>query len=264
MAENGKLWKKWWKFKKSEHESLYTSLRISDFFGYWPEGRGPVLTFFFYFGYILSIFFMIDEYLFVIFKFSYKACIILVQYSAFQLSPPKVFTFIYHKHKWETLFSMISFIEKETLSDPNAKYVPTIRKFQKFDNLFVKCFWCFYTGLDVVYIPFFWIFNVFLLDLNTIDEHDIVTYNVFNFLLPFDVMTFNGRFVNAFLQFLLLQITAVHVVAWDAVILSIVICLTGQLKALRLRCIHALDDPREELCIENLTKCHRHYLRILA
>lgn len=245
-------------FKKPVQNSLSPILHFLKISCIWYEGRSKWKSLFFYTSLIYMFIYTTNLIINIIFHPNFQLFIILVQNSAFLLGTVKISTFVNNRQLWERLVYLLNVIEIET-SDTKYEHSFIVIKYKKY------CHWAMYyllMCLPLCFVLFinFWLNNVILPIIYSQNEVHIIY--LFHAWLPFNQETLGGRCISGVLQNIYAIITIVSVWCWDIIVFTIMVFLSGQLKALRVRCSNALDDPSEDICMENLIGCHRHYLLI--
>lgn len=243
----------------TKNVSLSIDIRIVEFLGFWDFGRSRVPVPVYKLCLIYSILYLINIYLTLIFNYDFNSFMTFMQFSVLHLSIPKIFTYIKSRDKWMKIIELIAEIEEYSLKDKKSKYKSMVLMYRKYSHIFVIVFWISVIIIHVAFMGIFWP-NYLLLDATKVNMKQI---NIFNVWLPIDEYTLKGRIVSGILQTIFIDITAVYIISWDTLAMSCLIFFIGQLKALRIRCVHLLEDPSEDMCMDSIFKCHQHYLKIV-
>lgn len=253
------VFKNIWKKLQSPY-SIGHVINIYKILGVYYRGRSISKSIFFYchLGYDIAYFFSLL--LNVVINFEYNLFIMFVNYSEFYMSPLKMFTYAKLHEKWESLIDDLIELEKESTSNPNAKHTEIIVRYRKYCHWIVYGFCVTCVCILLIMFYYYWIKNILIFDDSALLEP--ISY-IFNASLPFNQNSRAGRYGSAILQTLFGFLAPTHTVCWDSLVLSTMILLAGQLRALRVRCVHALDSEHEEVCWKNLLACYHQHVAIL-
>lgn len=150
-------------------------------------------------------------------------------------------------------------MELESQLDEESKYISIIIQHKKYSHIVIFGYITFGYFVNICFMVGFFINNIVLNEFRS----DVYIIHVFYALLPVDERTRSGRIISTILQFLYTEILLLFVLCWDTLVLASMISLIGQLKALHVRCNHALDSLNEEVHLINIVNCHKHYLTII-
>lgn len=242
--------------------SLGVNLNITKFVCVWAPNRSIVKSIIYYSFLLLNSFFIIGMYARVVLEFTFDNLVYFFQYSAFHLGVMKTLSYVFRSKDWEIHLKLIEYLEIESTVDERSEHVNVVSTYRKYCQLLTFSFWIGCTPMVFFLMLFYWINYAIIPDLqNVTDTQSFKCY--FCTLLPFNESSRSGRYLSALLQTEFAFSSSVYTWTWDAMVLTSMVFLRGQLGALRVRCITALDEDDEKKCLENIIKCHTHYLSII-
>lgn len=242
--------------------SLGVNLSITKFVCVWAPNRSPQKSILYFSFLLLNSFFIIGIYTRVALEFSFDNLVYFFQYSAFHLGVMKTLSYVYRSKDWEKNLRLIEELENESTMNKTSEHANVVYRYRKYCQLVTFSFWIFCTPMVFFLMLFYWINYAIIPDLQNITETQLFKC-YFCTLLPFNESSRTGRYLSAFLQTEFAFSSSIYTWTWDAMVLTSMVFLRGQLEALRVRCITALDEDDEKKCLENIVKCHKHYLSII-
>lgn len=238
--------------------SLGPVLKIFHFLGIWRRDTPLYKSMIFYFFQSYNIIFVINLCANLIINFEYKMFITFINYSAYYMSTMKVGSFARWHKDWESVVDSITEMEEEATENENSAHAIIVLKYRKYCHWVVYIFWVACGPIVIFMFVTYWLKDVKLsADFNEPMPH------IFHAWTPFDQRTWFGRFVSALLQTIFGLSAPLHTCSWDSLVMSSMMFFAGQLKALRMRCAHALDEVDDDIRFKNLSKCHQHHINIL-
>lgn len=248
------------RFSYPNRPSLGPIIDIASFFTMWSKDRTWSKAIIFNITLIFMVLYTFTITANLIMNFNFDLFLNFVQYSSFYLSVHKMCMFALYGQIWVEVVNMISNIENESTFEKNTEHGQIVFRYKKYIQIFTMVYFVPLYGILFVFMGFFWAFNVLKPILMTSNKP---LASLFYAWLPFDQNELYGRIISAVIQTTFAISTSNCAITWDTLMLSCMIFFAGQLKALRARCVQALDSPDEEQCWKNIIKCHQHHLAII-
>lgn len=250
------------KFNYSNRSYFSPVIDIALFFGFWVPGRSLKSTVAFGIICIFTHTYFVGILLRLIYEFDINRLMNFIQNVPFYLCVLKISTFTYQHKYWEKIFNALTHIEIESTTEKNASHVTIVEIYKNYCHCFTVIFCVFYICLLVIYNANFWI-TYLIIPLLEPPEFREPFKCLFCSWVPFDENTVCGRYISGFLQTFFGIFAVLYSMIWDLIIVSIMIFIIGQLKALRMRCVHALNTNNEEEILKNLIKCFKLHILII-
>lgn len=252
------------KYKDPNNPSLGILIYLLKFFGIWPYGRAKYFTIIFKLIYFYLILIFLNTSVNTIVQLNYHMFANFIQYSALHLSIIKIYNLTERHKMWRKLFVQISEMDNESVTCADSKSVTVILRYRQYSILIGLGFMCIGIVLNIIFISMFWFNNIIKIDLTKLDEKKLITMNILNPWLPFDETNKQGRWISGIIQSIYIEFTALYLLCWDSLVMSIMLLLAGHLKALKVRCECALDNPdaNDNIQFNNIVNCHKQYMKI--
>lgn len=237
-------------------DSLSANISVQNFLRVRKYGRSVSNTCIFYLCYLFCTIYTLNQVVYLILYFDFEIFTRYLQFFMLPLGLLKIF--FYHKNskKWENIIENISIMENE--SSPEDDYTEIVVQYKKYCHFVTYLFNIVAASLISLIILTFWTSNIFFQNSDNVKY--IVIYKI---LLPFDDSTFHGQVMSMILQSVYTVVTTSYVCCWDGLIITLMVFLAGQFRALRQRCVSALNIDNELICLQNIAKCHKHFMDII-
>lgn len=246
-------------FEDLSNPSLGPLIKILKWVSVWRLGRTRIRTIIHFCFMIFCILCLTNIIVNLIVNFNFQLFITFIQYSAFHMCVLKILALTVWFNKWEKAIKTISQIELESRLDKTSHYMPILILYKKYTHIVIFGYSAIGTFINVCFTGGLIINNLVLNEFRS----EVYVIHLFYALLPVDESTRSGRFISTILQMLYSETALVFILCWDTLVLSSMIFLIGQLKALRVRCVHTLNNLKIDDNLRNIVKCHKHYLSII-
>lgn len=250
------------KIQDDEFLTFGPIITFQKFIGAWPRGRSTIKIWIFNIILTYSIIFSLNIFINTIIFFNYQMFINFVEYAAFPLASYKMYIYNRNYKTWNILYDLILDIENESTVNFKDFHSKVVIKYSKRCHRIILSYWIFVFGSISVFTISFLVNNL-ILPLFAKQPDQLYYIVLFYIWLPVDETTLSGRAIHTTLQIIYVLIITSFFCILDGLLASTTTFIAGQLQALRVRCVHALDDQSEDVCFENIVKCHRHYMQIL-
>lgn len=244
------------RFKDPNNPSLGANIIYLKLFLIWIADRTLIKTIIYYIFHVYCIVFVFSLFFNLIWKREYESFITLIHYSSLSLGVLKIYLFKKQYVRWERVIGVISEIEHDT-SENNEEYKQILANYQRYSQKISFGFWGFGYICFGVFMTGYWIGCAIWYR----QSHS--TLKIFDAYFPFDDTSTLGHYGSVVLQTLFAVTSVAYVLCWDAMVLSAMMFFSGQFKALRVRCAHALDSKNEKESLWKLHKCHEIYIKLL-
>ncbi|XP_013184400.1 odorant receptor Or2-like [Amyelois transitella] len=236
------------------YPSVGPHLRLLSLTGLWHPNNTKIEKFKLYLFYITVAFFC-SQYIRCLIKCDGESLTLILQYAPFHMGIVKSCFFQKDYKKWENVIFYVSSLERDQLLKKNEQSLE-INKYIKQSRRVSYFFWA---------LAFFSNFNIFSepYRLNQENDDGTNTYkNIFDGYIPYSNEP-PGYYVSLIVQTVLGHIVSAYVVAWDTLVVTIMIFLAGQLKVARINCERMIIDRDDNESHENIAYCHRHHTKLV-
>lgn len=240
-----------------KNPSLGPNIIYLKFFGLWFTDRPFEKTVLFYIFYIYGIIYLSSLFFNLVWKREYLIFVTLLHHSALTVGILKMHLFKNQHKKWEYVIKTMAEFEYD-ITENDETYKQILIKYQRYSRLITYVFLTFGYLCFMIFFVSYWIIDVICYQ----ESRPII--KVFDVYLPFDDTSTFGRYASATFQTIFAVVALVYVIGWDTMVMSSMMFFSGQFKALKVRCAHALDSKNDEVCLWKLYKCHQTYVNLLG
>ncbi|XP_064292109.1 odorant receptor 49b isoform X2 [Plodia interpunctella] len=238
-------------FEDPKYPSVGPHIRLLSLTGLWHQSNSKIEKVKLYLFY-LTVAFFCSQYIRCLMKFDAESLTLILQYAPFHMGIVKSCCFQKDYKKWENVIFYVSSLERDQLLKKNEQSVE-ITKYIKQSRRVTYFFWA---------LAFFSNFSIFSEPYRKNHENEDgnkIYTQIFDGFIPYSSEA-PGYYVSMAIQTVLGHIISAYVVAWDTLVVTIMIFFTGQLKVARINCRNIIKNGEGH---ENIVSCHRHHTKLV-
>nr|CUQ99415.1 Olfactory receptor 35 [Manduca sexta] len=237
------------------YPSVGPHIRLLSLTGLWhpdlksPKSRFKIIIF------LVTVAFFLSQYVKCIIKFNTDDLKLILQYAPSHMGIIKTCLFQKDYKIWEELIDFISSVELKQISRKDENLDKVMKAYIRRNRRVSYFFWA---------LAFFSNFSIFTepYQKNNFNVNGTSTYlYIFDGYTPFSREP-NGYYFSMCIQTMLGHIVSAYVIAWDTLVVSIMIFFAGQLKITRLYCTRMITANNEE-SHRNIAECHRFHTSLV-
>nr|QLI62096.1 odorant receptor 53 [Streltzoviella insularis] len=240
------------------HPCIGPHLKLLGLTGLWHPNKNSPVTKFKRILFYVTVTFFCSQYIKCLFNIDVISLALILQYAPFHMGIVKSCYFQRHYKKWERLIIYMSSVECAQLADRRTDLIPIMNGYIKKSRRVTYFFWAlaFFSNFAIFSEPY---------QKNHVMENSTAVYTkIFDGIAPFNQEKPPGYYVSMVLQTIFGHIVSAYVVAWDTLIVSIMVFFSGQLKVSRWYFVQVIDVNSIEKSHQNIVKCHHFYTTLVS